>query len=202
MITNDFLINWKGWIFLVIFLVLMIYTAYIVKNESHLVKKNQKIYFFHSLKMTVPSWWILDQTHDSIRSDSWRFEHSSPSDWHVSLQKISLGSHEYSLLEFFRRWLTQYEFEPDNTDTFSEFFSPLINLDQGWRFEGSGTLQKEQRCYLDAVLFRLKNDPSHIFLFTSQSSILDGLVEGPYFDLMLKQLEWIHQKPEEPILKQ
>ena len=58
---------------------------------------------------------------------------------------------------------------------------------QSIRLEGTAHQFQTHRCYLD--LFIIKRDHSpHYDLFYSWSSVLNGLIEGPYFDQVLENL--------------
>ena len=52
------------------------------------------------------------------------------------------------------------------------------------RIEGTATQQGTERCYFDAFLFR-DHKRGEVLFASSHSSVLNGLVEGPYFEEMI-----------------
>ena len=55
------------------------------------------------------------------------------------------------------------------------------------RVEGKASQRIEERLYLDMCLMRDSNKQGY-FLFESRSSVLNGLVEGPFFEEVLAEL--------------
>ena len=60
------------------------------------------------------------------------------------------------------------------------------------RVEGQATQNIVDRTYYDIYLMRRLNDEGY-FVFESRSSILSGLVDGPYFEESLSELSFIRE---------
>jgi hexokinase len=58
------------------------------------------------------------------------------------------------------------------------------------RVEGKASQKVIERIYYDIYLTRRLNEPGY-FIFESKSSVLNGLVEGPYFEESLSELEFL-----------
>ena len=60
------------------------------------------------------------------------------------------------------------------------------------RVEGQGSQNVVDRIYYDIYLMRRLGDRGY-FIFESRSSVLNGLVEGPYFEESLSELSFIRE---------
>ena len=58
------------------------------------------------------------------------------------------------------------------------------------RVEGKASENVVERIYYDIYIMRAQNDSGY-FIFESKSSVLNGLVEGPYFEESLAELGFI-----------
>ena len=82
-------------------------------------------------------------------------------------------------------------FETDSRVVFrdseiQEHFQEMI------RVEGKASENVVERIYYDIYMMRAQNDQGY-FIFESKSSVLNGLVEGPYFEESLAELSFIHE---------
>lgn len=58
------------------------------------------------------------------------------------------------------------------------------------RVEGKASQNVIKRIYYDIYLMRAQDDKGY-FIFESWSSVLNGLVEGPYFEESLSELSFV-----------
>lgn len=158
------------------------------KDESYEVR-------FSNLSLMIPNWWsIVGQTPEQLR-----FERTDTRyDWyaHFTYYPQHNGKTLPLLLEE-KLDLEKIEFDMDvvfETDSrvlfrdsdIQEYFQEII------RVEGKASQNVVDRIYYDIYLMRSQNDPGY-FIFESRSSVLNGLVEGPYFEESLSELSFIRE---------
>ena len=123
----------------------------------------------------TPVWWsILKKSETSIqfhRADT-RY------DWHA---KCELFSDQVLDLEKF----TITKLEQENI-LFDQECTDISFHGENLRIEGTATRDNEQRLYLD--IYVVRNNSNDIYYFESRSSILNGCVEGPYFEELIKSI--------------
>ncbi|MBP9673893.1 MAG: hypothetical protein KBD63_02265 [Bacteriovoracaceae bacterium] len=180
--------NILSWILTALFLSILIYTLKIIRAEKKNEIKLQNFFTLHSLSFKTPTWWELklpDSKHCKVflkKEDAtflgyffWSHENNSIDNIlknYLEKNNIIFDTHEFIM----------------STDTkkFSASFAP--HLQQALRYEGMATLNAEERIYCDIFVFHLKNEQGYYF-FENRSSVLHGMVEGPYFEAVLKSLE-------------
>lgn len=183
--------NIVGWLIVVLLIGAGFYTMRIIGEEKSSFKDDSYQVTFGDLLLMIPNWWsITSQTENEIR-----FERTDTRyDWYAVFQYLPTheGKDLPKLLEE-KLNLEQMEFDEDvvfETDSrvlfrdskVQELFQEVI------RVEGKGSQRVIERFYYDVYLMRALNDPGY-FIFESRSSVLNGLVEGPYFEESLSELE-------------
>ena len=158
------------------------------KDESYEVR-------FGKLSLMIPNWWsIVDQSPTLIR-----FERTDTRyDWHAIFSYFQ--DHENkSMPDLLEEKLNLEKIEFDMDVTFEtdsrvlfrdseiqEYFQEII------RVEGKASQNVVDRIYYDIYIMRALNDNGY-FIFESWSSVLNGLVEGPYFEEGLSELSFIRE---------
>jgi hypothetical protein len=183
------------WLILLGILGLSFYVLQTVGQESSSFKQDSYTVRFGTLSLTIPNWWtITEQAESRIvfqRTDTrydWysRFEYF-PNHEDLPLDKILENKLNLEKLEFDQ----DVVFETDSRVLFrdskiQEHFQEVI------RVEGKASQDVIQRTYYDIYIMRGLEDQGY-FIFESRSSILNGLVEGPYFEESLSELSFIHE---------
>lgn len=172
-----------------------IYTLKIIGEEKSTFKDDSYEVQFSNLSLMIPNWWsIVGQTPEQLR-----FERTDTRyDWYANFTYYPQhdGKPLPKLLEE-KLDLEKIEFDMDvvfETDSrvlfrdseIQEYFQEII------RVEGKASQNVVDRIYYDIYLMRSQNDPGY-FIFESRSSVLNGLVEGPYFEESLAELSFIHK---------
>jgi hypothetical protein len=143
----------------------------------------------------IPKWWGLTEQ-NSVRL---KFERTDTRyDWYANFvyfpdhenkdmpklleEKLNLEGIEFDL---------DVVFETDSRvlfrdDKIQEEFQEVI------RVEGKASQNVVDRIYYDIYIMRRLNDNGY-FIFESRSSVLNGLVEGPYFEESLSELSFIRE---------
>ncbi|WPU64716.1 hypothetical protein [Peredibacter starrii] len=171
------------------------YTLKIIGEEKSTFKDESYEVQFSNLSLMIPNWWtIVGQTSEALR-----FERTDTRyDWYANFTYLPQhdGKTLPQLLEE-KLDLEKIEFDMDvvfETDSrvlfrdseIQEFFQEII------RVEGKASQNVVDRIYYDIYLMRSQNDAGY-FIFESRSSVLNGLVEGPYFEESLAELSFIRE---------
>lgn len=182
------------WLSLFLLMGLGVYTMWVIKNEKKTYLKNARTIEFKKFKLLVPSWWgeIPSESDNELhfkRIDT-RYE------WEARFIWNPIGD-QRDLIELFKEHIEKRKilFDEDssiiyNPGDFKEGPLILSGLFEMVRLEGTATQDAQERLYYDAFLIREKE--SGAFLYAeSRSSVLNGLVEGPYFEEVMTRLEII-----------
>jgi hypothetical protein len=182
------------WFFLFLLIVLGFYTMWIIKNERKTYIKNAREINFKQFKLFVPSWWgeVPSENENELcfkRLDT-RYDWEAKFIWTTIVEPIDI-------IELFKNHINDRKilFDEDtsiiyNPSDFEEGKLIQSGLYEMVRLEGTATADRQERLYYDAFLIREKS--SGAFLYAeSKSSILNGLVEGPYFEEVMTRLERI-----------
>lgn len=143
----------------------------------------------------IPNWWSIV----SNDGNHLRFERTDTRyDWYANFLYFPDNENKSipTLLEE-KLNLEKIEFDMDvvfETDSrvlfrdseIQEYFQEMV------RVEGQGSQDVTERIYYDIYIMKAENDPGY-FIFESKSSVLNGLVEGPYFEESLAELSFIRE---------
>lgn len=189
-----FLDHWLSWLILILFILALIYTLIVVKEERETFIENAKNLSFHEFEFLYPSWWGV--TKEEANHIRWE-RTDTRYDWAANLYYETTLNDQISIEEDFKNRIEEMQmiFDLDSSDILSpedfkkypEFQSGILEV---VRIEGTATQAGIERRYLDAFLIRNNEKKSSLFA-TSLSSVLNGLVEGPYFEEMMFSLKKI-----------
>ncbi len=185
--TNNIL----GWLTVLAFIGGGFYTMKVIGQEKTSFKDDSYEVTFGALKLMIPNWWsITEQTDHGLR-----FERTDTRyDWYATFTYFP--SHDgKDLPKLLEEKLNAEEIEFDEDVVFEtdsrvlfrdssvqEYFQEVI------RVEGKASQKIIDRIYYDLYLARPLEEAGY-FIFESRSSVLNGLVEGPYFEESLSELE-------------
>lgn len=184
------------WFSLILLLGLGIYTMRIIKNEKKTYIKNARTVVFKHFKFFIPSWWGEVSTNSENELCFKRTD--TRYDWEARFTWNPIGDHR-DLKELFKEHIHQRKilFDEDtciiyNPSDFREGELNTCGLYQMVRLEGTATADGEERLYYDAFLVR--ENLSGAFLYAeSKSSVLNGLIEGPYFEAVMTRIELVEK---------
>lgn len=176
------------WLIVLIVLLGLVYTAITIKKEKKVFLKNLKKYVLRGFKIATPSWWTLINSSDDElvfkRTDTkyeWVANFSIVSDESLSIEELLVKKIQEKKLLF-----DEETSEIPSKERIKREFVLGSNGDfEIARVEGTATSSDFERLYLDLAIFRNKN---LVLLCESKSSILNGAVEGPYFEEVIKMI--------------
>lgn len=182
------------WISLILLLGLGVYTLRIIKNEKKTYIKNAKTIEFKNFKFFVPSWWgeIPTQSDNELcfkRLDT-RYEWEAKLIWNQVANKNDLREIFIAHIKSRNILFDEETSIIYNPSDFKEGALIKSGRYEMVRLEGTATANAEERLYYDAFLIR--EIETGFFLYAeSKSSVLNGLIEGPYFEAVMTTMELI-----------
>lgn len=183
------------WLLLLSVIIGAFYTLKIIGEEKTTFKEESYEVRFGNLSLAIPRWWTIveqDDTHLRFERTDTRYswfanfayfpDHQGKSMPDLLEEKLDLEKIEFDM---------DVIFETDSRVLFrdseiQEQFQEVI------RVEGKGSENQIERIYYDIYLMRALNDSGY-FIFESKSSILNGALEGPYFEESLACLSFIRE---------
>lgn len=168
----------------------------VIKNEKRNYLENAQEIFFKNFKLVTPRWWSLVDTgsEDEIcfkRLDT-RYDWEARFIWNTSAS-------DKNLIELFKEKIHDRKILFDEENSVIHNPSDFVEKDliksgeyEMLRLEGTATADRQDRLYYDAFIVRHIKQ-GHYLYAESKSSILNGLVEGPYFEEVMLRLEVVSQ---------
>lgn len=168
---------------LFIFILGLIYTAHIIKNEKKVFLKNTKDISLHHFLFKIPLWWDIKKNQlDEIEF----FRSDTRYDWSATFRWIELDEHliKLSIEDIFKKFIEDKKmlFDQDTTIIHGKqnlIKDPKLNQFDMVRIEGTATEDDSNRIYYDGLLLRKDNG---LLFCESKSGVLNGIIEGPYFE--------------------
>lgn len=183
------------WLLLISLILGGLYTMKIIGEEKKSFRDEAYEVHFADFKLLIPNWWSIVEQKDQLL----KFERTDTRyDWYALYQYFS-DSNQKPLDELLKDKLNLegIEFDMDvvfETDSRVLFRDPKVaeEFQEVIRVEGKASQNVIDRIYYDIYLMRRLEDKGY-FIFESRSSVLNGLVEGPYFEESLSELGFIHE---------
>lgn len=186
--------NLASWVTLVIVLALIFYTAIVIKNEKLNYLKSAITYPLQHFTFLIPHWWAekADSTPNKMsfhRADTF-YEWEAIFEW-----KTEGFSEIKSIEDLFKAKIAAKKILFDEGTTIIHEHHGIINNSKNpefqnleiCRIEGTATRDQENRLYYDAVLILDHKAKGHLYC-ESISSVLNGAVEGPYFEEVIGRM--------------
>lgn len=182
---NNIIIEWA---FVAIVLLALLYTMIVVKEEKKAYLENAVPKRIGPYLFSFPSWWGItseDESQVTVERTDTRYEWRAHYQW---FHQTGPESIEEQMTAFIKS--QNILFDPDSTviQTPQKFISHpevVAGNSQIVRIEGTATQNEVDRIYFDAFIIRDLKSGGHL-IATSNSSVLNGLIEGPYFESTLE----------------
>lgn len=193
-LSSKFIVEWLVVIGLLLF---GVYTMLVIKNEKKIYLKNAREKIFHGFKLMLPEWWgeveTSNQNHLFFKRLDTRYEWEAHFVFTINQGELSsLPSIQEALKEKLEERKLLFDADTTIITNPTDFRErPLLTtgLFELCRVEGTATMDRQERTYYDAFMVRHLQTGDVLFC-ESKSSILNGLVEGPYFEEVIERLEW------------
>lgn len=180
------------WVILLLILGAALYTLKIVRQESTDFIDESFEVEFAKLNLPIPRWWSITRQENHLI----QFERTDTRyDWYARFE-FHPGHNEISLPDILHNKIESEELDYDKDDVVIETNSQHLFKDSDTqkyfteviRVEGKASQRIEDRVYFDMYLFRNKTENGY-YLCESRSSVLNGLVEGPFFEECLSLMK-------------
>ncbi|MBH49092.1 MAG: hypothetical protein CME71_13070 [Halobacteriovorax sp.] len=179
-----------AWTLILSFLIGLMYAMRAIKKEKDVFIENPTLVEFGPYILKTPGWWSITSTTDS----SIRFERTDTRyDWYAEFFLSDL-THESDVIEEFKEEIHKRSLLFD--EDAGVIHQPLSMKKEALehsdiaRVEGTATQNGIERVYFDAML-AFDRDLNKRIWAESKSSVLNGLVEGPYFEYVIQNLKRI-----------
>lgn len=189
--TLRFILEWTS---LILLMGLGVYTLWVIKNEKKVYLENAREIHFKHFKLFTPSWWGEIPTSSDNELCFKRVD--TRYDWEARFIWNPL-SEPLSIIELFKKQIHARKilFDEDTSIIYNptDFKDrPLVSSGrfEMVRLEGTATEDQQERLYYDAFLVRELATGAYLYA-ESKSSVLNGLVEGPYFEEVMIRIELI-----------
>ena len=190
MLFNNLTLVFQWLVFFAI-MALGVYTLKVIKNEKRNYLENAQTILFKNFVLLTPRWWTLipgeSENEISFKRTDTRYEWEARFAWFEEKSNLDL-------IELFKEKIHARKilFDEENSVIHNPSDFREKDLISSGRFEmvrleGTATADRMERLYYDAFLVREINS-GHYLYAESQSSVLNGLVEGPYFEEVMLRL--------------
>lgn len=180
-----------------------IYSMIAIKEEKQAYVENAKEFELKNFLFFLPSWWgntsdnfeVNKESHAVFERTDTRYDWRADFIWfenNLEFQNKTLEEVLVSKLEELKLVFDPEETVIDIPPTFEEFIPYIEGRIDIIHIEGTATENVSERVYFDCYL--IKDNINDAYLFAkSRSSILNGAIEGPYFEEVLRTFEFLHQ---------
>ena len=175
------------WIILILILAILAYTLIVIKEEKKSYKESAIKIIFGDFIFLIPSWWgKVEETNHILRYQRLDTFY----EWEAKFEFIEYKE-DLTIEDQFKEKIHELKiiFDPDsgvimNPSDFNDH--PLVKSKRVTivRIEGTATQDEIHRRYLDAFLIKDHLKKKTLFA-TSLASVLNGGIEGPYFEEVL-----------------
>lgn len=182
------------WLAFFLLMALGVYTMRVIKNEKRNYLENAQEILFKNFKLITPRWWSLVPTDAEKEICFKRLD--TRYDWEARFMWNETAS-DLNIIELFKEKIVERKILFDEENSVIHNPSDFLEKDliksgrfEMVRLEGTATADRMERLYYDAFIVRDLNNGQYLYA-ESKSSILNGLVEGPYFEEVMLRLEYI-----------
>jgi len=180
---------------LILFLGALLYCIWVMKREEYNFEDQAKTFQLGPIQLKVPPWWTPKNQIENKKVSFYRSD--THYDWLATFQVMPLIDQstpmESKLIQQIQKKEILFDqqeaiLKPSSKLMEKEFFqNKNISL---LHVEGMATQGEIERIYYDVYL--MVDDTHQLeYLFESRSSVLNGSVEGPYFEKVIEALSFI-----------
>ena len=180
------------WIGFFLLMALGVYTMRVIKNEKRNYLENAQEVIFKNFKLLTPRWWSQVPTESENEICFKRLD--TRYDWEARFIWFTDKS-DKGLIELFKEKIVERKILFDEETSIIHNPSDFVDREliksgkfEMLRLEGTATADRMDRLYYDAFLIR-HLELGHYLYAESKSSVLNGLVEGPYFEEVMLRIE-------------
>ncbi|MGB0454255.1 MAG: hypothetical protein ACPGJV_11140 [Bacteriovoracaceae bacterium] len=175
-----------SWLILLGLILILIAMTLIIKKEGQKIDYEHEVFEIGNFQIKVPLWWTQKEGPNKQSLSFYRSD--TAYEWLATYYWYPKKDIENSSEEFFRNFILNEKLELDESEAIiDELHSKSKEHYKVFRIEGTATQAKIKRCYVDCFIIEDEKN-NEVLIGYSWSSILNGLVEGPYFERVLETL--------------
>ncbi|MDA9189659.1 hypothetical protein N9O57_01625 [bacterium] len=172
---------------------LILFAIYSIRKEDRSYPKLGIDYFLQGVTIKVPPWWTQVEK-DSQKLNRLTFKRTDTRyEWHASFSYHfeDLASVEEKYKEIIKSKGILFDEVPSviHRDQTAPKLIRHYKDTQAVRIESTATGPDSKRMYFDLTLIYFPSKGAYL-LCENQSSVLNGMVEGPFYDKVLKNLDY------------
>ncbi len=182
---------WPDWAILAAILAVLAYTVMVIREERFSFRDSAIPINFHRFRFLIPSWWRAKRESSHQYSFERRDKHH---DWKASLYWFDDSRNSLDLAERGRTFMRQKGIQFDRDCTLIK--NPVAMFEgrptspnrqvEMVRIEGTATKTGGERKYIDLFVAKMRQREGHL-LAISECGVLNGPLEGPYFEEVMFQ---------------
>ena len=180
------------WSIVILFLGFLFYAAIVIGNEKNTYLQEADKTAFHKIEIPIPNWWGLTKK----EANYLRYERTDTRyDWFATYEYLSS---KLPVPELIIEKLQSEKIKMDPEAVIEERSAHLFRNEellsqiyQMSRIEGMATHDEQDRLYYDIVILKLEGDLDNYYQFISRSSVLNGAIEGPFFEEALVHASYL-----------
>jgi len=172
------------WVILILFLAALIYTMKVIKSEKNKVLKDGVLFKLGNIELLVPPWWSATTN----TSEELIFERTDTRyDWKGTFKCLAPPAEPLDLQQYFIDLIKEKKLLLDESHAYTP--AETLHLDHRiLHIESTATFEGVERVYYDAYL-AFEPTARQLYYFESLSSVLNGMIEGPYFEGAAKEFK-------------
>ncbi len=166
----------------------------VIKNEKNTFLETAVSFPYKHFNLLIPSWWTQTLNEENTIA----FERvDTRYDWKATFTWMPFSNEDQSLTledkakELIIKRKILFDLDTGAILNPADFINHPALSKEGvsmLRIEGTATEDEVDRVYYDAFILRDEKARGHLFC-ESRSSVLNGLVEGPYFEEVIMRIE-------------
>ena len=182
--NSVFLEHWGDWLIVIGVMLFLAYTAIVIKEEKQSYLDSSHPTDLKGFTFLIPSWWGVinkDETQLAFERQDTRYEWRADFWWGEGIPEKSI---EEQCVEKMKELKLEFDLDTSIIKNPSDFKThPAVEKGdiEIVRIEGTATKAGIDRKYMDCFLIRDLKQEGHLWAI-SESSVLNGAVEGPYFE--------------------
>lgn len=173
-----------SWLLLIGALLFSVYALFVIKNEVQTYKDDSAPIRIGRIEIDIANWWTLVKT----LPQGFRYERTDGRyEWFGKFECFN-PSRFIKIEDIFDSYIKEQDIalDPDSivTTESSHIFKEIPTrkaITECVRVEGKGSQHNNKRIYWDLYIFRIGTEKEY-YQFESWSSVLNGMLEGPFFE--------------------
>lgn len=180
-----------SWLIVLCGIIFLLYAARAIAQEKKRFHQDGDWMDWHDLKLFIPAWWTLNLERKNTCDELHFYRADTRYDWYFSLKFFPKKSISDLKNEYFQNELIVADDDAVITTEKSFLLQDSVllkSITHFLRIETTATEKEEERIYLDVSWIQF--DDERTLQCLSKSSVLNGGIEGPYVEEVIKGIKF------------